>query len=69
MVGTLMALPVRDFIKIALPQTPLEVQQRQIPSDKHAAHLQFSSFLFSAQPLVTQVGALNALVQCPVPYF
>jgi hypothetical protein len=64
-----MALPVRDFIKITLPQTPLEVQKRQIPGDEHALELQFSSFLFCAQPLVTQVGALNALAQCPVPYF
>jgi hypothetical protein len=64
-----MALPVRDFTKIALPRTPLEVQQRQIPSDEHALQLQFSSFLFFAQPLVTQVGALNALAQSPVPYF
>jgi hypothetical protein len=56
-VGTLMALPVRDFAKIALPRTPLEVQQRHIPSDEHAVQLQFSSFLCCAQPLVTQVGA------------
>jgi hypothetical protein len=64
-----MALPVSDFTKIALPRTPLEVQQRQIPSDEHALQLQFSSLLFCAQPLVTQVGALNALAQSPVPYF